>query len=241
MRPVEIAIARELVTRYHYAKGASNTRTYLHGLFRRGAFWEADCVGIAWWIPPTRSAAEATFPKNWQGVLALSRLVVAPEVPKNACSFLLSRSVKLIPADEWPCLVTYADDWRGHTGTIYRACNWKYLGKTGVEDTYTINGVMTSRKAGGHTRTKAEMIALGALNEGRHAKHKYVLIRERSGRTSTAVAGTSTPSVTSNSADAAVTDPEHTDSAPVDDADSHPGAEQPRGTGEHQEPESPAA
>ena len=37
VRPVEIAVARELVETYHYAKGASNTRTYLHGLFKRGA------------------------------------------------------------------------------------------------------------------------------------------------------------------------------------------------------------
>jgi len=190
VRPVSISVARELVTKYHYAKGAANTRTYLHGLFRRGAFWEADCLGVAWWIPPTRSAAEATYPKNWQGVLALSRLVIAPDVPKNACTFLLSRSVKLIPPQEWPCLVTYADDWRGHVGTIYRACNWSYLGKTGAEETYTISGVMTARKAGGKTRTKAEMLALGAQSEGKHAKHKYVLLRERSNDPSSAMTPT---------------------------------------------------
>lgn len=178
VRAVSMDVARELVQRYHYAKGASNTRTYLHGLFRRDAFWETECCGVAWWIPPTRDAAEATYPKNWQGVLALSRLVVAPDVPKNACTFLLARSVKLIPAEVWPCLITYADDWRGHTGIIYKASNWKYLGKTRPEATYTVKGVMTARKAGGHTRTKAEMLAMGAVNEGNHAKHKYVLIRD---------------------------------------------------------------
>jgi hypothetical protein len=179
VRSVAIDVARELVRRYHYAKGASNTRTYLHGLFRKGELFDDACAGVAWWIPPTRSAAEATYPKNWQGVLALSRLVVAPDVPKNACTFLMARSAALIPATEWPCLVTYADDWRGHTGTIYRASNWQYVGKTDAEETYTIGGVMTARKAGGHTRTKSEMLALGAQCEGKHAKHKYVLIRER--------------------------------------------------------------
>jgi hypothetical protein len=179
VRPVSIAVARELVRRYHYAKGASNTRTYLHCLFQKGAFFDDDCLGVAWWIPPTRSAAEATYPANWRGVLSLSRLVIAPGVPKNACTFLLARSVALIPANDWPCLVTYADDWRGHTGRIYRASNWQYIGKTRAEVTYTIDGVMTARKAGGHTRTKAEMLAIGAQCEGNHAKHKYVLMRER--------------------------------------------------------------
>lgn len=176
VRPVSIDVARTLIERHHYARGASNTRTYLHGLFPVGAFWDAECKGVAWWIPPTRSAAEATHPENWQGVLALSRLVVAPDVPKNACSFLLARSVRLIDRKLWPCLVTYADDWRGHTGGIYRASNWRYAGKTAEEATFTIGGVMKSRKAGTKTRTRAEMLALGARFEGCHAKHKFVLV-----------------------------------------------------------------
>lgn len=170
---VEMAIGRSLVESFHYAKGASNTATYLHGLFDSAG----DCKGVAWWIPPTKSAAIATYPANWQGVLALSRLVIAPGVPKNACSFLLSKSVRQIPAARWPCLVTYADTWRGHVGTIYRACGWRYVGLINPESTYTRNGIMIARKAGPRTRTHAEMIALGAKFEGRHAKHKFILIR----------------------------------------------------------------
>lgn len=177
VRPVSIEAGRRLVRAHHYARGASNTRTFLHGLFKKGDFWDNDCLGVAWWIPPTRSAAEATYPENWRGVLALSRLVIVPGVPKNACTFLLARSVKMIPAKDWPCLVTYADEWRGHTGGIYRACNWAYVGRTSPEATFTVNGVMTARKAGGHTRTRAEMRELGAVHEGNHAKHKFVLIR----------------------------------------------------------------
>ncbi len=177
VRDVDIDVARRLVQKFHYAAGASNTATYLHGLFRRGAFWEEDCLGCAWWIPPTKSAALATYPANWQGVLALSRLVISPTVPKNACTFLLARSRRAIPAEDWPCLVTYADEWRGHTGAIYLADNWAYVGRTGAEATFTIKGVMTARKAGNKTRTCAEMMALGAKTEGKYAKHKFVFIR----------------------------------------------------------------
>ena len=175
VRPVALDVARALVEKYHYAHGGSNTATYVHGLFRRHDFWEDACRGIAWWIPPTKSAALATYPHNWQGVLALSRLVISEGTPKNACSFLLSRSVKLIDRKKWPVLVTYADEWQGHSGTIYKASGWQYVGKTKPEATYTIGGVMTSRKAGPRTRTHAEMIALNARLEGRHSKHKFVL------------------------------------------------------------------
>ena len=174
VRDIPIAIGRSLVEANHYAKGASNTRTYLHGLFQKGS---DICVGCAWWIPPTKSAALATYPENWKGVLSLSRLVIAQGVPKNACTFLLSRSMKLIPRGVWPCLVTYADSWRGHTGGIYKACNWEYRGTTTPESTWTINGVMTARKAGPHTRTKDEMLALGAVMVGRFSKHKFVVVR----------------------------------------------------------------
>jgi hypothetical protein len=178
VRTVSLATCRRLVEAHHYARGGSNTATYRHGLFRKGAFWEEECLGIAWWIPPTKSAGAASFPQNPQGVLALSRLVIVPGVPKNACTFLLSRSVKLIDRKRWPCLVTYADDWRGHSGGIYRAANWSYVGKTTPEATFTIGGVMTARKAGGHTRTRAEMALLGAQYEGSHAKHKFMLVQK---------------------------------------------------------------
>lgn len=181
VRDVEIDVARRLVRAEHYALGASNTAVYLHGLFREGDIFQEQCAGVAWWIPPTRSAAQATYPKNWKGVLALSRLAIRPEVPANACTFLLSRSRRLIPSDVWPCLVTYADEWRGHTGAIYKADNWRYIGKTKPERTYQLDGRMVARKAGGHTRTHSEMLALGARMVGSFAKHKFVMIRKSRG------------------------------------------------------------
>ncbi len=176
VRNVGIKTARRIVEENHYAKGASNTATYLHGLFRKGDIFDEQCYGLTWWIPPTRSAAEATYPENWKGVLALSRLVILPDVPKNACTFLLSKSRKMIDPQKWPCLVTYADDWRGHTGAIYRADNWNYCGKTKPERTYVLNGRMVARKAGPKTRTHKEMLDLGAELVGSFSKHKYIKI-----------------------------------------------------------------
>jgi hypothetical protein len=178
VRSVDIGIATRLIETHHYAAGAANTATYLHGLFRIGEIFDEQCVGVAWWMPPTRSAAQATFPKNWRGVLCLSRLVILPGTPKNACTFLLARSRRLIDEKVWPCLVTYADDWRGHTGGIYRADNWTYCGKTKPQRTYCVAGRMTSRKAGPKTRTHAEMLAIGSEFVGAFAKHKFLKIRE---------------------------------------------------------------
>lgn len=176
VRPAPLKVAQRLVREHHYARGGSNTGTYIHGLFRAGEISDDQCLGVAWWIPPTKSAASATFPSDWQGVLALSRLVIVPDVPKNACSFLISRSRKLIDRARWPCLVTYADDWRGHDGGIYRADNWHYVGKTKPERTYVRDGVMVARKAGPKTRRHSEMVDLGCEMVGSFAKSKFIHI-----------------------------------------------------------------
>ena len=179
VRPVSLSTARRLVEMHHYAKGGSNTATHVHGLFRAGATDESECLGVAWWLPPTKVAALSCYPENWQGVLGLSRLVLVPGVPKNAATFLLAHSRKAIDRVRWPCLVTYADTWQGHTGGIYRADNWHYVGLTRPSRVYQINGRMVARKAGSRTRTHSEMLALGARLVGAFAKHKFVHIERR--------------------------------------------------------------
>jgi hypothetical protein len=176
VRNIPITEARPIVEKYHYARGAANRAVALHGLYRRGEWLGTPCYGIAWWIPPTRSAAAAWWP-NPDEVLALSRLVIIPGAPKNAATFLLMRSVKML-APRWKCLLTYADTWQGHTGHIYSAAGWEYLGMTTPERTYQLGGRMVSRKAGPRTRTHDEMIKLGAKMIGSYAKHRFRLIKQ---------------------------------------------------------------
>lgn len=173
VRGISFVRAREIVEEFHYSKGTGNTAVACHGLLSIDAFFDSECVGVALWMPPTKGAALATS-ENWQGVLALSRLAIKPDAPRNAASFLLGQSMRLLDRLRWPILVTYADTWRGHTGAIYKATNWKYVGMTNPEPTYQLNGRMLSRKAGPKTRTKAEMVALGAEFIGSFAKHKFI-------------------------------------------------------------------
>lgn len=175
VRSVDIAVADRIVRDFHYAKGASNTATYLHGVFPKDSFWEQDCRGVSWWIPPTKAAAQALAGDNWTGVLALSRLAVSPDMPGNTATFLMARSIAMIDRDVWPVLVTYADSWRGHTGAIYEATGWRKDGETAKEAVWTLHGRMVARKAGGHTRTTAEMRALGAELQGRFSKTRFVM------------------------------------------------------------------
>lgn len=170
--PKSAALA--MVQRHHYARGASNTATFLHGLYRRDT---KQLCGVAWWLPPTKGAAMTVHP-DWRAVLNLSRLVVLPEVPTNACSFLQAQSIKRIRQDgRWRALVTYADEGEGHTGAIYRAANWTYVGVSSSEERWVdpATGLHVARLAT-TTRTNAQMEALGYRRTGKTVKHKFVML-----------------------------------------------------------------
>jgi hypothetical protein len=174
VQDVSLATCRELVSAHHYARGGSNTTTHSHGLFHRDDPFQ--CLGVTWWLPPTKGAAQATW-HEWTEVLSLSRLVILPEVPANGASFLLGQSIRRISRIDprWKCLVTYADEWQGHTGAIYRATNWEYLGLTAPSTVWIdpLADRMVARKAGGHTRTVDEMLALGYIRKTNSRKHKF--------------------------------------------------------------------
>lgn len=177
-------LGQGMVRRWHYSRGSSNTAVYCHGLFPREYFWAGEAVGVALWLPPTKTAAQS-FTDKWQGVLALSRLAIDDRVPANGESFLIRHSMRLIDRVRWPVLVSYADEWRGHTGAIYKATGWTECGRTKPERTYQIKGRMVSRKAGPHTRTHAEMLALGAECVGKFRRIRFVHRCDLVGRTPT--------------------------------------------------------
>lgn len=174
VRPAPLREAQDMVREHHYSRGGSNTAVYVHGLYRRE---DGRLSGVAWWLPPTRVACESVDRARWRQVLALTRLVVLPDVPPNACTFLMARSVRLIRADaRFVSLVTYADESQGHTGTIYKAGNWTYVGRTGPYGRWVdpATGRQVSVKAT-TSRSAARMRELGYVRDGYYHKHKFVM------------------------------------------------------------------
>jgi len=62
----------------------------------------------------------------------LARLWISDTVPRNAETWLIAQSVRFVKR-KWPALkylVSYADPSAGHRGTIYKAANWIFDGRT---------------------------------------------------------------------------------------------------------------
>jgi hypothetical protein len=162
----------------HYSGGAANTSIARHGLYRRDD--PLRMYGVAVWMPPTRRAAESVAPGCPNGVLALSRLCVAPEVPTNGASFLLGRSMRMLDRKRWPVLLTYADTREGHTGAIYRATNWTHVGLVPGSDSWVgPDGVQRGRKRGGRNYSADDMRAAGFRRLPSMPKHKFVHVARR--------------------------------------------------------------
>lgn len=172
-RPIEHREGVAAIEKWHYAQGAPNTSVSRTGLFRCGD--PLALAGVAMWLPPTKNAGATVAGEDWRGVLSLTRLVVAPGVPTNGASFLLGAAMRDLDRDRWPWLLTYADTALGHTGAIYRATNWRYLGLTKAGDTWVgPDGEQRGRKRGGKNLTVVEMRGLGFERRPSAPKHKFV-------------------------------------------------------------------
>jgi hypothetical protein len=163
--------AVEFIEAQHYTQGAPNTSVARHGLRRIS---DGRLAGVALWLPPTKPAA-ASVASDWRGVLSLSRLCVAPEVPGNGASFLLGAGMRMLDRGRWHTLLTYADTREGHTGAIYLATNWKRIGEVAGSDAWVgPDGERRGRKRGGRNYSAAEMRDLGFTRLPAMPKVKFV-------------------------------------------------------------------
>lgn len=173
VKDVPFREGKRLVVENHYSKGGSNTFVYMHGLYR---VRDDMLMGVAWWLPPTKVACQSVNKHQWTKVLSLTRLACVPDAPRNAASFLLGASIRRIAKDgRFVSLVTYADESQGHTGQIYRATNWYYVGRTGPYPRWEDSSGRQVAPKATTNRTKAQMEALGHRKTGSFFKHKFTL------------------------------------------------------------------
>lgn len=129
--------AAALVRAWHYSGSTANTSVFAFALVKG-----AEAVGAMLWMPPAAGTAKQlaveagmetkpeihAFAKR---TLNLSRLVVGPDEPQNAESMFLAAATREIARTRrFDVLVTYADGWQGHVGTIYKAAGWTFAGET---------------------------------------------------------------------------------------------------------------
>jgi hypothetical protein len=87
-----------------------------------GLFKGPKVLGVITYSTVRRSLVERFGQNTWE----LSRLWIDDCVPKNAETFVIGRSIRLIKRQHssLETLISFADPEAGHSGTIYKASNW---------------------------------------------------------------------------------------------------------------------
>lgn len=119
-------IPREQVVNWflkkHYAKRIPSI-SWAFGLYIQGKL-----EGVVSYGTPASSTllSGVCGSENKDKVIELNRLVLNEGVPKNSASYLIGKSLRMLPIPK--IVVSYADTGQGHIGYIYQACNFIYTG-----------------------------------------------------------------------------------------------------------------
>lgn len=132
VRPVPVQFVKSFIEEHHYSHSINGCKVAL--AFSLEASEEGKLVGAALFGGLSTTAWKKYADKESE-VIELRRLVCLDECPRNTESWLISRCLKYLKRNlEYKICVSYADPYHSHTGIIYQAANWSYLGVTS-EDT----------------------------------------------------------------------------------------------------------
>ena len=108
-------------------------------------------IGAVKFARVVRLEVASTLGLSYDEVLELDRFCIHPSYQKkNFASFIMSRIIPLVRYDfpQVKTLASFADSGQGHVGTIYKASNWKEVGKTADSYTYVdIDGNTVNKKS----------------------------------------------------------------------------------------------
>lgn len=179
VHPISYADAMSVVVANHYLHRKAPA-SYCFGLFdSTGAL-----IGVVTYgTPASRTlVAGVCGPDEANSVVELTRLWIADFSPRNAESFLIGKSLKMLP-DSVEVVVSYAEIQAGHIGTIYQATNWLYTGLSDAHVEWRIDGEKPKKHIRhifdeyGSLEDAKKALGDRLVRAERPRKHRYVMFR----------------------------------------------------------------
>ena len=133
----------KFIEKHHYSHNVNGVQSLYHyGLFTEGNFGLPKMIGAMMYAHPSMPATAKKYnPINPDKCLELRRLVCIDDTPKNTESYFIGQTFKLLKRDtDMEVIVSFADQHHGHTGVIYKATNFDYLGETGKGRILMVDG-----------------------------------------------------------------------------------------------------
>jgi hypothetical protein len=132
----------QFLKKWHYSDYTYLQHKHTFRLFREGLFGIPEMIGVCIYTRPAGPSAGQTYwPQAPDKVLELRRLCLVDDTPKNAESFFVGWTIRWLKKNtDWEYIISYADEEHGHSGVIYRASNFTYLGKTSTGKSLEVDG-----------------------------------------------------------------------------------------------------
>ena len=184
VKQVTVQFARPYIATYHYSKTMPDSTKYVYAGYYEDKLAGIICYGMGTGI----NQYKYVVPSIQKGqYIELTRLWSADCMPKNTESKLIAESIKMLP-EEIKLIISFADDSKGHKGTIYQATNFHYLGinkggkmmvtEDGIEKHPRLLGIYKMRHEELKNYSNTELMKLYKWKyKSGGCKHRYVYIR----------------------------------------------------------------
>ncbi len=178
VREISKEESRGIILEYEWL-GTMGRAYACYGLFRGDLLLGAINFGL----PASPESRNICGKELAHKAICLERGACSHLAPKNAASFFVSKAVRMANKDYgWSIFYAYSDEEAGEIGTIYQACNWKYLGqgigrRPGRTREYFLSSkgeLISERTLRRRKWKKSEIISQGWIVIHKEPKHKYV-------------------------------------------------------------------
>ena len=180
VRKIPCKQAKEYIIANHYSHGCHNAPNPCYGLFE-----QEKLIGVLMFATPCSEAVRSSLwgEKFKDSVIELHRLHVLDVTPKNTESWFIAKCLKLLKQDrpQTKGVISFADTTQGHTGIIYQATNFYFVGKTSKATFYLDNdGRLRHPRQNGVNISKEEAAKRGWKPTKRMSKNRYIYILAKS-------------------------------------------------------------
>ena len=190
VRPISYRLAEQVILKYEWLGTMAKTQ-YHFGLFYGIHLAGAACAGVG---GTAGNNVHRPFGVERDQVLTLARGACVHWAPPGSNSRLVNWSVRLLARRRaGKLMIAYADSDAGEVGTIYQACNWVYIGRSGWVPQYVApNGRVydcrivsdLAKRSGGvpWVQQRDAMVRRGWIEQRSNPKHRYVVLLDRKDR-----------------------------------------------------------
>ena len=144
VKPVAIQQVKNFIEQWHYSKNVNGLN--ISNVF--GLFYKNQLLGAIIYGSLSMANTWQKYGNSEDEVIELKRLCCVDNTKKNTESFFIAKTIKFLKKfTKYKIIVSYADPFYNHSGTIYKASNFKHKGYTAKSKVILYNNKIYHDKA----------------------------------------------------------------------------------------------